>query len=132
MLRIHSIQPTWWDVVKVIQSNPVSYVDKWFVPIWYNPLGGGVASKYILYTGIRYLAGGKFWISFLSIPGISIYHLFIIGTIIPSIYLLIFFCIYIYFLFGMINKIYVVREHFVIFIFNKYLVFEQALPWQER
>ena len=53
-----------------------------------------------------------------------------IGTIIPSIYL---FNIFIYiFPFFMINKIYVVREHFAILIFNKYLVFEQALPSQER
>ena len=53
-------------------------------------------------------------------------------TIIASIYLFIYLFLYIYFLFFMTNKIYVVREHFAILIFNKYLVFEQALPWQER
>ena len=47
--------------------HPVSYVDNWFIYMWYNPIGGGVACKYILYTGIRNLAGGEFRISVLSI-----------------------------------------------------------------
>ena len=54
-----------------------------------------------------------------------------IGTISPSIYLFIY-LFYIYVSFFMTNKIYVVREHFTILIVDKYLVFEQALLWQER
>ena len=131
MSRIHSIQPTWWDVEKVIQSNPVSYVDKCFIYMWYNPLGGGVACKYILYTGIRNLAGGEFKISFLSISRIAVHDRYYHSQYL-FIYLFIFFISYVYFLFCMTNKIYVVREHFAILIFNKYLGFEQALPWQER
>ena len=118
MLRIHSIQPNWWDVEKVIQSNPVSYVDKCFIYMWYNPLGEGVACKYILHTGNKNLAGSPFYR---------------IVDIIPSIYLFIYLSVFIYiFPFFMTKKIYVVREHFAILNFNKYLVFEQALPWQER
>ena len=124
MLRIHSIQLTWWDVEKVIQSNPVSCVDKWFIYMWYNPLSGSLECEYILYTGIIKLAGRKVRISFLSIPRIVVdgryyycHYLFI--------YLFIFIFIYIYiFPLFMTNKIYVVREHFPIFIFNKYLLFE--------
>ena len=124
MLRIHSIQLTWWDVEKVIQSNPVSCVDKWFIYMWYNPLSGRLEYKYILYTGIIKLAGRKFRISFLSIPRIVVddryyysHYLFV--------YLFIFIYIYIYiFPLFMTNKIYVVREHFPILIFNKYLLFE--------
>ena len=127
MLRIHSIQPTWWDVEKVIQSNPVTYVDKWFIYIWYNLLGGGVACKYTLYTGIRNLAGRELRISFLSIPWIVFHDRYYYSR-----YLFIYLFLYMYFLFCMTNKIYVVRERFAILIFNKYLVFEQVLPWQER
>ena len=130
MLRIHSIQPTWWDVEKVIQSNPASYVDKWFIYMWYNPLGRGVACKYILYTEIRNLAGGEFKISFLSISRIVVHDRYYYSQYL-FIYLS-FFISYVYFLFCMTNKIYAVGEHFAILIFNKYLGFEQALPWQER
>ena len=71
-----------------------------------------------------------------------------IGTIISSIFLFIYLFIYLSFVYIYIyifnihthfagihiytNKIYVIREHFAILIFNKYLTFEQALPWQER
>ena len=51
-----------------------------------------------------------------------------IGTVIPSIYLFIylsFIYMYIYiYIYFMTNKIYVVREHLAISIFNKYLVLE--------
>ena len=114
MLRKHSIQPTWWDVEKVVQPNPVSCVDKWFIYMWYNPLGGGVACKYILYTGIRNLAGGEFRISFLSIPRIVVHDRYYYSQ-----YLFIYLSFYIYiFPFFMTNKIYVAREYFAILIFN--------------
>ena len=70
---MHSIQPTWRDVEKVIQSNPVSYVDIWFIYMQCNPVDGIVAYKKILYTGIRNLSGGEFRISFLSIPRIVVH-----------------------------------------------------------
>ena len=91
----------------------------------YNPLGGGVACKYILYTGIRNLAGREFKVSFLSILPIVVHDMYYYSQ-----YLFIYpFFIYIYisfflFFFFMINKIYGVREHFAILIFNKYLVLE--------
>ena len=116
MLRIHSIQPTRWDPKKVIQSNPVSYVDIWFIKMWYNPLGGGVGCKFILYTWIRNLAGGEFRISFPSISRIEVR-----GRYFYSQYLFIYFFIYIS-LFLMTNTIYEVREYFTVLIFNKYLV----------
>ena len=40
----------------------------WFIHMWYNPLGGGVTNIKIFYTEIRKLSGGKFRVSFLSIP----------------------------------------------------------------
>ena len=60
---MHLIQPFWWDVEKVIQSNPVSCVDIWFIYMQYNPLGGSFAYKEILYTGIRNVSVGEFRIS---------------------------------------------------------------------
>ena len=137
MLRKHSIQPTWWDVEKVVQPNPVSCVDKWFIYMWYNPLGGGVACKYILYTGIRNLAGGEFRISFLSISRIVVHgmyyysqYLFIYAFIHLFIYLFIylflhffpfflfclFFLIILLFFFLMTTTIYAASEHFAILI----------------
>ena len=113
---IHSIQPTWWDVEKVIESNAVSYVAKWFNYIWYKPLDGGVACEYILYTGIRNLAVGESWISFLSIFRIVVHdrdyysqNIFIYLSFIDT---------YISFFFTT-NKIYVVRERFTVLIFNQ-------------
>ena len=53
MLRIHSVQPILWYAEKVIQSNPVSYVDIWFIYMWYNPLGGGVTCKYLVYWDLK-------------------------------------------------------------------------------
>ena len=58
-----------------------------------------------------------------------------IGTIIPSVYLFVylflidiyisfFIFLFIFLFFLMTNKIFVVREHFVILILNKYLVLE--------
>ena len=82
--------------------------------MWYNPLGGGVACKYILYTGIRNLAGGEFRMSFLSIPWIVDHDRYYYSQYLFN-YLFIFF---------MTNKIYVVREHFAILIFDKNLVLE--------
>ena len=112
MLKIHSIQPTWWDVGKVIQSNSVSFVDKWFIYMWYNPL---VACKYILYTGIRNLTGGAFRISFLSIPRIVVH-----GRYYYSQYLFIYLSfLYIYFLFRMTNKIFFISNLIILaFLIN--------------
>ena len=45
MLRMHSVQPTLRDVEKVIQPNPVSCVDIWFIYMRYNLLDGSVTSK---------------------------------------------------------------------------------------
>ena len=73
MLRMHSIQPTLWDVEKVIQLNPVSCVDIWLIYMRYNPLDGSVTSKWILYTGIRNLSRGEFRISFQSISWIVVH-----------------------------------------------------------
>ena len=100
MLRIHCVQPIWWYAEKVIQSNPVSYVDIWFIYMWCNPLGGGVTCKYILYTGIRNLSGVEFRISFLSIPRSvgharcfipSIYYFFTYFHILPYLFIHLFF-----------------------------------------
>ena len=108
------------DVEKVIQSNLVSYVFKWFIYMWYNPLGGDVTCKYILYNEIRNLAGGEFRISFLSIPPF-LGEWFMVDTFLLSIY---FFKIYFPFSFSITNTIYPVREHFAVLIFIKYLVLE--------
>ena len=112
MFREPSIHPTWWDFEKVIQSNPISYIDNWFIYIWYNSLGGSVTCKKRLYTRIKN---------------------FMEETIIPWIYLLFihfllllffFFCL-LFSLFWTNNTIYAIRERwFVILIFSKYLVLE--------
>ena len=67
-VTFNPIQPTSWDAEKAIQSKFVSCLDIWFIYMRYNPLGGSVAYKQILYTGIRNLSGGEFRVSFLSIP----------------------------------------------------------------
>ena len=99
-----------------------------------HPLGGGVACKYILYTGIRNLAGGEFR-TFLSIPRIVVrdtyYYSQYLFIYLFILYIYIFIYLYIYINILLIvfydqqkNKIYVVRKHFAVFIFNKYLVLE--------
>ena len=70
---MYSTQPTWWDVEKVIQCNSVSYVVMLFIYMWYNPLGGDVKCKEILYIGIRNLSDGEVRISCLSIPLIVVH-----------------------------------------------------------
>ena len=128
MLRMHSIQPTWWDVEQVIQSDPVSCVDIWFIDMRHNllGLGGSIAYKLILYTGIRNLSGGEFRISLLSIPRIVVhgrcyYSLFIYLIIYLFFW---FFCVCFllccFFFFLTSKTIYAVREHwFAILILVK-------------
>ena len=58
------------------ESNPIqllSCVNIWLVCVRYNPLGGSVAYKQILYTGIRNLSRGELRISFLFIPRIVVH-----------------------------------------------------------
>ena len=93
---IQSIQPNQWDVEKVIQSSPVSYVDIWFIYMWCNSLDGSAIYKLILYTEIGNLSGEEFRISFQSFYQFFAW-LFMVGTIIiPNIYLFIFFFFYLY------------------------------------
>ena len=81
-----------------------------------------------LYTGIRNLAGGEFRISVLSIPRILVhdryYYSQYLFIYLSFLYTYIFRVFFFFFFFLMTNKIYVVREYFAIFIFNKYLVLE--------
>ena len=142
MLRMHSSQPIWWDVQKVIQSNPLSCVDIWFIYRRYNLRGGSFAYKQIWFTGIRNLSGGEFKISFLSIPRIVVH-----GGCYYSHFLFVYFffgfsllvCCCFVSLFLMIKTFYAVRKHwFAVFTLIKkwktFFSFEQAhsCPWQVK
>ena len=72
-LRMHSIQPIWWDVEKLIQSNLISYADIWFIYMRYNPFDGSVTYEWTLHTEIRNLSCGEFRIAFLYIPRIMVH-----------------------------------------------------------